>query len=296
MIEGQEGVSWEDWLALAKACEAHASRRCSAPTTTSTWTASIPSAARSTLGHDQRAGRRHHDAAARHARLARDVPPSSELAKIVATADHVSGGRVELGLGAGWHEPEHRAYGFPFPALRDRMDRLAEQLEIVHGTWTSAALSSRARYYAARGPGRTAAAGPGAASAAADGRGGRAARRRAGGALGGRVQHAVRVARAGALAQGGDRRGVRGSRSRADPVLADDGLPGGAEPRGAAREAAPRSPHAMGEPERDVDAWLATPPGQWIVARRRGRRSGVAAPRRGLARVMLGSTCCTPTS
>jgi alkanesulfonate monooxygenase SsuD/methylene tetrahydromethanopterin reductase-like flavin-dependent oxidoreductase (luciferase family) len=57
------------------------------------------------------------------------------LARMVVTTDHVSGGRVELGLGAGWHEGEHRSHGFPFDTVRDRFDRLAEQLEIVTRSW-----------------------------------------------------------------------------------------------------------------------------------------------------------------
>ena len=57
------------------------------------------------------------------------------LAIAVAQADEMSGGRVELGLGAGWFEAEHAAYGIPFPGLRERFDRLAEQLEIVTGLW-----------------------------------------------------------------------------------------------------------------------------------------------------------------
>jgi alkanesulfonate monooxygenase SsuD/methylene tetrahydromethanopterin reductase-like flavin-dependent oxidoreductase (luciferase family) len=60
----------------------------------------------------------------------------SVLAKNAVTADHVSGGRIELGIGTGWNEPEHRAYGFPFPPMRVRMDMLAEQLEIVRGSWS----------------------------------------------------------------------------------------------------------------------------------------------------------------
>jgi F420-dependent oxidoreductase-like protein len=59
------------------------------------------------------------------------------LAIAVAQADAMSGGRVELGLGAGWFEREHRAYGIPFPPLRERFDRMAEQLEIVDGLWTT---------------------------------------------------------------------------------------------------------------------------------------------------------------
>jgi alkanesulfonate monooxygenase len=57
------------------------------------------------------------------------------LAISVAQADQMSGGRVELGLGAGWFEAEHAAYGIPFPPVRERFDRLAEQLEIVTGLW-----------------------------------------------------------------------------------------------------------------------------------------------------------------
>jgi F420-dependent oxidoreductase-like protein len=57
------------------------------------------------------------------------------LAITVAQADQMSGGRVELGLGAGWYEEEHAAYGVPFPPLAERFDRLEEQLAIVTGLW-----------------------------------------------------------------------------------------------------------------------------------------------------------------
>jgi alkanesulfonate monooxygenase len=59
------------------------------------------------------------------------------LAIAVATVDAMSSGRVELGLGAGWFEDEHRAYGIPFPGTRERFDRLEEQLAIVTGLWTT---------------------------------------------------------------------------------------------------------------------------------------------------------------
>jgi F420-dependent oxidoreductase-like protein len=57
------------------------------------------------------------------------------LAITVAGVDQMSGGRVELGLGAGWYEAEHTAYGVPFPDVRTRFDRLEEQLAIVTGLW-----------------------------------------------------------------------------------------------------------------------------------------------------------------
>lgn len=59
------------------------------------------------------------------------------LAIAVAQVDEMSGGRVELGLGSGWFEREHAAYGIPFPPLGERFDRLAEQLEIITGLWTT---------------------------------------------------------------------------------------------------------------------------------------------------------------
>ncbi len=59
------------------------------------------------------------------------------LAVAVAQVDAMSAGRVELGLGAGWFENEHSAYGIPFPPVRERFDRLAEQLAVIDGLWRS---------------------------------------------------------------------------------------------------------------------------------------------------------------
>ena len=147
MVEGQEDVTWEQWLALATACEEHG----------------LEALFRS--DHYQSVmGRRERGSldawatlaalAARTSRLRLGtlVSPAtfrhpSVLAKNVVTVDHVSGGRVELGLGAGWQEDEHRAYGFEFPPTRIRMERLAEQLEIVHRSWTEEAFSFAGRHY-----------------------------------------------------------------------------------------------------------------------------------------------------
>lgn len=60
------------------------------------------------------------------------------LAVQVAQVDEMSAGRVELGLGAGWFEREHLAYGIPFPAVAERFDRLEEQLAIISGLWSTA--------------------------------------------------------------------------------------------------------------------------------------------------------------
>jgi F420-dependent oxidoreductase-like protein len=61
------------------------------------------------------------------------------LAVSVATVDAMSGGRVELGLGAGWFTEEHQQFGIPFPELGERFDRLEEQLQIVTGLWAAPA-------------------------------------------------------------------------------------------------------------------------------------------------------------
>ncbi len=57
------------------------------------------------------------------------------LAIAVAQVDQMSGGRVEIGIGAGWFDAEHTAYGIPFPPLGERFDRLEEQLAIITGLW-----------------------------------------------------------------------------------------------------------------------------------------------------------------
>lgn len=73
------------------------------------------------------------------------------LAKVAATVDEMSGGRVELGLGAGWHRAEHEAHGVPFPSLGERYDRLEEALAVVHGLWTEPdGWSFDGRHYAVR--------------------------------------------------------------------------------------------------------------------------------------------------
>jgi F420-dependent oxidoreductase-like protein len=69
------------------------------------------------------------------------------LAKIVTTLDVVSGGRALLGIGAGWFEPEHLGYGYAFPSLRERLDRLEEALEIIRAMLRGERPSFEGRYY-----------------------------------------------------------------------------------------------------------------------------------------------------
>ena len=61
------------------------------------------------------------------------------LAIAVAQVDQMSGGRVDFGVGTGWFEPEHTAYGIPFPSVKERFDRFEEQLAIITGLWETPA-------------------------------------------------------------------------------------------------------------------------------------------------------------
>jgi F420-dependent oxidoreductase-like protein len=147
MVEGQEDVTWDQWVALARASEEHG----------------LEGLFRSDhyLSVSGRAERGSLDAWATlsalaavtaRIRLGTLVSPvtfrhPSVLAKSVVTADHVSGGRVELGMGAGWHRGEHRAYGFDFPPDDQRLDILEEQIEIVHRQWHGIPFSFQGRHY-----------------------------------------------------------------------------------------------------------------------------------------------------
>jgi F420-dependent oxidoreductase-like protein len=147
MIEGQEGVTWEQWVALAETCERSGIEALfrsdhylslSAPGRVAhdAWTTLAGLAALTTK---LRFGSLVSPVTFRHPSL---------LANAAATVDHISGGRIELGMGAGWMDREHHAYGFPFPPLRERLERLAEQIEIVHKLWTEDQVTFSGKHYA----------------------------------------------------------------------------------------------------------------------------------------------------
>lgn len=71
----------------------------------------------------------------------------SVLAKIAATVDVISKGRLEFGIGAGWHREEYDAYGLPFPDAKIRIEQLAEALELIKRIWTQERASFQGRYY-----------------------------------------------------------------------------------------------------------------------------------------------------
>jgi len=72
------------------------------------------------------------------------------LAKMATTVDRISGGRVEVGLGAGWFEEEHRQYGLPLPPLGERMKRLEEACRILKALWTEPRATFEGAYYHVR--------------------------------------------------------------------------------------------------------------------------------------------------
>jgi F420-dependent oxidoreductase-like protein len=71
------------------------------------------------------------------------------LAKVAATVDHVSGGRLEMGIGAGWYEHEWRAYGYGFPEAKERLGRLREGVQIFQQAWTTGRATLDGTYYQA---------------------------------------------------------------------------------------------------------------------------------------------------
>jgi alkanesulfonate monooxygenase SsuD/methylene tetrahydromethanopterin reductase-like flavin-dependent oxidoreductase (luciferase family) len=138
MIEGQEGVSWDQWVALAQAAEAAGLEglfrsdhyrsivRGDPEGSLDAW-ATLAALA----------------AVTDRIRLGTMVTPVTfrrpqVLAKLVTTVDHISAGRVELGLGAGWFEAEHEAYGLDFPSTTERLDELDRQLAEIVRHWTEA--------------------------------------------------------------------------------------------------------------------------------------------------------------
>jgi F420-dependent oxidoreductase-like protein len=135
MIESQQGLSYGDHVAIAKRAEANGFEAFfrsdhytsfPGPTgrpTTDAWTV-IAGLARDT----DRIG------------LGVLVSPVTfrhpgSFAKVVTTVDEMSGGRIEVGVGAGWNELEHRQHGLSFPPIKERADLMEDQLAILHGLW-----------------------------------------------------------------------------------------------------------------------------------------------------------------
>lgn len=153
MIDAQDGVSWAEWTALAKAAEEaglysfslsehysqfHAGEG-PTPDAMDAWTVI---AALAPTTRTLRFGTLVSPVTFRH---------PSVLARVVATVDQISGGRAELGLGAGWVESEHVQNGFAYPDLPQRFSMLEEQAEIIVRSWTEDTFDFIGRHYTLRG-------------------------------------------------------------------------------------------------------------------------------------------------
>jgi alkanesulfonate monooxygenase SsuD/methylene tetrahydromethanopterin reductase-like flavin-dependent oxidoreductase (luciferase family) len=135
MIEGQEDVTWPQWVGLARACEEHGVE---ALFRSDHYRGGLRSPGGSLDAWTTLAGLA---AITSRVRLGTMVSPvtfrnAAVLAKSVLTVDHISGGRAELGIGAGWNEAEHAEYSIPFPPTRTRVRLLGEQLETIVRQWT----------------------------------------------------------------------------------------------------------------------------------------------------------------
>jgi F420-dependent oxidoreductase-like protein len=150
MVEGQEGVSWDEWVAMARAAETaglhglfrsdhYTSFHAGVDSALDAW-ATI--AALGAVTERVRLGTLVSAATFRH---------PSELARVAVTADHVSGGRVEVGVGAGWFEQEHRQNGFPFPPISERFDMLGEYTEILVRSWTGESFDFAGKHFVLEG-------------------------------------------------------------------------------------------------------------------------------------------------
>ena len=135
MIEGQEGVTWEDWVRLARLTEQHGLEGLFR---SDHYTAIIRPEADALDAWATLAGLA---AITERIRLGTLVSPAtfrhpSVLARMAVTVDHISGGRLDVGMGSGWYEREHAAHGFPFLDGKQRFELFAEQVEIVVRSWT----------------------------------------------------------------------------------------------------------------------------------------------------------------
>jgi len=150
MIEGQEGVSWDDWTRIAVLVERLGFEGLFR---SDHYVATIREDSGSLDAWTTLAGLA---ALTKRIRLGTLVSPAtfrhpSVLARMAVTVDHVSGGRIDVGMGSGWFEREHVANGFPFLDARARFDLFAEQVEVVVRSWTESGFDHEGAAYRLEG-------------------------------------------------------------------------------------------------------------------------------------------------
>lgn len=148
MVEGQNGLTWERWMHILKLAER----------------LHFPTVFRSDhyfIGPQQDSLEAYLSfvIAARetsHIRFGPLVSPVTfrspvDVGRMAAQIDLLSGGRFVMGLGAGWNEPEHKAYGIPFPPVKERFDRLEEAIQVIMRLWAPGSASFAGQYYQLEG-------------------------------------------------------------------------------------------------------------------------------------------------
>src|SRR5207237_2639281 len=150
MLEGQEGLTWERWFRIADRVEALG--------LDSLWRSDHFV---SLMGHPERPALEAWvslTALAARTKRIRFGPLVSPitfrhpalLARMAAAVDGLSDGRLVLGVGAGWNEAEHAAYGITLPPLKERFDRLEEGIAVIKAIWTGGPVALDGRYYPLR--------------------------------------------------------------------------------------------------------------------------------------------------
>lgn len=94
---------------------------------------------------------RYEDKICGHQVLCNSFRNPAHLAKMAATCQTLSGGRVVLGIGAGWNEEEYHAYGWPFPSNRVRIEQLAEAIQICRAMWSDTPVTFSGKHYQLQG-------------------------------------------------------------------------------------------------------------------------------------------------
>lgn len=147
MIEGQEGLTWDRWRRLAEAADQSGFE--------SLWRSDHLF---SLFGVADRPGLdcwpslTYLASATRRIRFGPLVCPitfrhPAMTAREAAAVDALSGGRLELGLGAGWHDGEHKAFGIPYPRVGERIRRLDEAIQVIRALWAGGPARFEGRYY-----------------------------------------------------------------------------------------------------------------------------------------------------
>ncbi|GMV86876.1 MAG: LLM class F420-dependent oxidoreductase [Dehalococcoidia bacterium] len=144
MVEGQNGLTWERWLHILRMAE-----RLGFPTVFRSDHYFIGPQQDSLEAYLSFAVAARETSAIRFGPLVSPVTFRSpvDVGRMAAQLDQLSGGRFVMGLGAGWNEAEHRAYGIPFPPVKERFDRLEEAIQVVKALWAPGPARFGGRYY-----------------------------------------------------------------------------------------------------------------------------------------------------